>query len=53
MIIIMVCICISLLIFGVYMILYWDEKQKEFEQKLEIQEKLLESIKNRLDHHNL
>ena len=52
----LICLNVALFIFGVYMILFWEENYKKLEeyckQNLQILEKV-EELKNRLDSHNL
>lgn len=48
---VIISLLISLLIFSGFMVVYWDEKISEFNQRLEIQEKLIESLQDRLDLH--
>lgn len=51
--IVFVCFLIAIWAFWIYMILIWCDKVKEFNQKLEIQKKLIESIQEKMDLHNL
>lgn len=56
MITLLICLNVALLVFGVYMIIFWEENFKKLaeyrKQTLIILEKI-EELKKRLDSHNL
>ena len=53
MFILFICLNVALLLFGLFMVLVWSDKLKEYDEKIEIQNKLIESLQNRLDLHKL
>ena len=56
MITLFICLNVALLIFGVYMVIFWEENFKRLEeyrkQTLQILD-IVEELKKRLDSHNL